>query len=226
VTEGGHVAAPRSKRLRAAAFAVAVVLVVGAPVFRVALEGAAEQRASDAALLAGNVEAATVHARRAASAYVPFAPHVDRAYRRLSNIAADAEARGDVDAALFAWRATRSASIGSSWLLATAARERRHADAAIARLMATARAAGLPAHRGIAPDALQRYAKDLASDRTPSRWRVMMLIGGFLALVGGSVWGARRALREDGSVDLGLIKMPALVALAGAAGWIAGLLIV
>src|SRR5262249_25311969 len=92
---------------------VGAAVLLGAAAFRVVREGRPELAASEAAWAAGDLLAATVHARAAARAYVPFAPHVPLAYQRLRAVAQDCEARGDVESALFAWRAIRTAAIGS-----------------------------------------------------------------------------------------------------------------
>jgi hypothetical protein len=224
VKDGGRAVAPRRRRL--VLLGAGVALVASAPVARVLVEGRAEERASEAALWAGDVAGATVHARRAATAYLPFAPHVDRAYQRLRAIALDAETRGNPEAALFAWRAVRSASIGSSHVAPAAARERRMADTAIARLQAAARAASLPGHRANAQGMVRLYAEDLAADRLPARGRVAVLLGGLAALVAGGLWWAQRALSADGRIDVLRAKGAAAVAILGAVAWIVGLLFV
>jgi hypothetical protein len=227
VTDGEQTVAPgRKYRTRAALFVAGMVLIVSAPVVRVVVEGRGEERASEAALRAGDVAGATVHSRRAAMAYVPFAPHVSRAYQRLRTIAIDAEMRGDHDAALFAWRAIRSASMGSSHVLPTAVRERRVADAAIARVQATARAASLTAHHANLPDLARRYAENLEADSVPARGHIAVLIGGLIALVGGGIWWVKRALSADGRIDVSKATWAAALAAMGAAGWIVGLLVV
>jgi hypothetical protein len=226
VTDGGPAAARgRKKVVGALVFAAGTVLVVAAPVARVVAEGRGEQRASDAALSAGDIARATVHARRAATAYVPFAPHVDRAYQRLREIALAAEARGDSEAALFAWRAVRSASIGSRFIASTATDQRRMADCAIARLSAATHAAGSPSQRALDRD-IVRFQADLEAENVPSRARLSMLLGGLAALVGGAIWGVTRALSADGKFDLARAKGALILALIGGVGWICGLLIV
>jgi hypothetical protein len=227
VTPGEKVAAPGRKGLaRASLFAAGIALVVSAPIVRVVVEGRGEERASETALSVGDAVGATVHARRAAMAYAPFAPHVARAYHRLRTIALDAETHGNPEAALFAWRAVRSASIGSSYVVPTAARERREADGAIARLQVMTRAASLPAHRANAPDLVRRYADDLDADNVPDRGRVAVLLGGLVALIGGGIWWVKDALSADGRVDVSRAKGAAALVVLGGIGWIVGLLIV
>jgi hypothetical protein len=219
-------ATARGKFPRVLLFAVFLALVVAAPVVRVFLEGRGEDRASEAALFAGDVAGATVHARRAATAYVPYASHVRRSYDRLKTIAEDAELRGNADAALFAWRAIRSASIGSSFIAPVARGDRRTADVAIARLSAMTRAASVPGQRALAPDMARHHLAELEADAVPSRARVAVLLGGLSALVGGAIWLVKRALSADGSVDLARAKGAAALVLFGGVGWVVGLLIV
>src|SRR5439155_158466 len=101
--QGPHVKA-RPWVARLVLWAAGACALLAAATFRVAEEGRAELAASDAAWAAGDALGAAVHARAAARAYVPFAPHVGEAYRRLRAVAHDCEGRGDVESALFAWR--------------------------------------------------------------------------------------------------------------------------
>jgi hypothetical protein len=227
VTDGGQAAAAGHRKLGLALSLLAgVVLVASAPVVRMVIEGRGEDRASDAALSAGDVAAATVHARRAAAAYVPLASHMGSSYRRLRTIAQQAEMRGDPEAALFAWRAIRSASIASSWLCPTAARERRFADAAIARLSAARHGASLPARRAITEDAARRFAAELEPDNVPARSRVAVVLGGLFALVAGATWWVRSAVSADGKVDMSRAKGAVALCVMGGIGWVVGLLVV
>jgi hypothetical protein len=227
VTDGEKAAArARGNFSRVFLFAVFLALVVAAPVVRVLLEGRGEDRTSEAALFAGDVAGATVHARRAATAYVPYAPHVRRSYDRLKTIALDAELRGNSDAALFAWRAIRSASIGSSFIVPVASGDRRTADVAIARLSAMTRAASVPGQRALAPDIARHHLAELQADAVPSRGPVAVLLGGLFALVGGAIWLVKRALLPDGTVNLSRAKGAAALVLIGGVGWVVGLLIV
>jgi hypothetical protein len=177
--------AERRNLARAAwCFAGALVLF-GATVLRILFDGRAELAASDVAWAAGDAFAATVHARAAARAYVPFAPHVPRAYRRLRSIAQDSEARGDAQAAFFAWRGLRAAAIASRSLVSSHDREREVADAAIARLSA---AAGAPSTRSerSGKEAASGLAASLAAEVPPrGAWGALLVVGAALWVAAG-----------------------------------------
>ena len=70
----------------------ALVLVLVVFGWRSSSQARAAMLESDAAFNAGEIRPATAHARRAATLYVPGAPHVDQAYARLFAIARGAEA--------------------------------------------------------------------------------------------------------------------------------------
>jgi len=88
-----------------------VVLLMSALVARTYQAGTSALARSDQAFDAGHLEQATTAARVAATWYLPHAPHVDAAHRRLRAIALGAEAQGDVTVALRAWGALRAALI-------------------------------------------------------------------------------------------------------------------
>lgn len=93
---------------------LALTLAVVTLVVRSVRDGAVQMQLSDAAFHRGDVWAATVHARRAALAYVPFAGHTDLAFLRLKAAAEGAEARGDWRLAQMAYRAMRAAALETS----------------------------------------------------------------------------------------------------------------
>jgi hypothetical protein len=201
------------------------VALLGSAALRVGMEGRAELLASDTAWSAGDAAAATVHARRAASAFVPAAAHVARAYRRLREIAAQSEARGDPEAALFAWRAIRAAAIGSrSWLTSHDV-ERAQADAAISRISPGVRAASLPARQTPAAETSRAYLALMSVDAAPSlAWGALFLAGAGLWVVGG-VRLARRGFDAEGRLQAREARTAAVLAVAGLAAWFAGLLL-
>jgi hypothetical protein len=196
--------------------------MVGSAALRVTMEGRAELSASDTAWSAGDASEATVHARRAASAFVPGAAHVPRAYRKLREIAEQSEARGDTEAALFAWRAIRAAAIGSrSWLTAHDD-ERASADAAISRI-ASAAHAGASRTTAAAPDSARGHRAMLSADVAPSSsWGVLMLAGaGFWAA--GGVRLSRRGFDVEGRLQAREARTAAFLAAAGLAAWLLAL---
>lgn len=134
--------------LRSLATAASLALVIAALVaYATAERGARELSASDRAFDAGRLELAVQHARRAASAYVPGAGHVEGGYERLRAVARGAERARDVELARAAWRAIRAAAMESRHVWQPRAAELEQADAELARLSGTLEAPG----RGAAP---------------------------------------------------------------------------
>lgn len=116
-----------------------VVFAFAALCVRAVVEGESEIAASDAAFDKGDLPAAIEHARRSATAYVPGAPHVGRAYERLRAIALGAEAAGQPAVAFSAWQAVRSAALESRHLSTPRAAELERANQNLARLELLAR---------------------------------------------------------------------------------------
>jgi hypothetical protein len=218
----------RQALARAILLALGLSLVMAAVAWRVVSEGHSELGESEAAYAGGDLASATVHARRAAAAYVPFAAHVPRAYERLRSLAAEAERRGDHEAALFAWRAVRSAAISSRWLVIPFPQERRDADAAIVRLSTAVRDAA-PSRTPSAPGT-RRLAAALAADEGPPRAAGLLMLGGLACFVAGGVWitGSPEEVKADTlarRVTQVLSRArgaPIVLLVAGIVGWVAG----
>jgi hypothetical protein len=120
----------------ALAVALATMAIVAALTVEFARRGEAALVESDAAFNRGDVESAAVHARRAATAYVPGARHVTLAYERLHAIARGAEATGDPQVARLAWGHVRAAVLQTDYPGNASEPLRRQADASLARLAA------------------------------------------------------------------------------------------
>jgi hypothetical protein len=186
------------------------------------MEGRAELAASDTAWSAGDASEATVHARRAALAVVPGAPHVARAYRKLREIAEASEARGDPDAALFAWRAIRAAAIGSRSWLTVHDDERASADAAISRISAARAGSSRSTPRS---ETSRAYRALMSAETAPSgRWGVLLLAGAGLWAAAGVLLG-RRGFDVEGRLQARAARTAAMLAAAGLFAWFAGLLL-
>jgi hypothetical protein len=195
---------------------VLVLFAVGAAALRVILEGRAELASSEAAWTSGDIAGATIHARAAARAYVPLAPHVASAYGRLRSIAKDCESRGDVESALFAWRAVRAAAIGSRSFLTAHDRQRQAADAAIARLSSASRALPTPSD-----SAVEDGSAKSRSDREPpagTGWALLLLAGVALWVVAAlrvtSGVGIASGAGSPEHEELGLVDLRMPIALA------------
>lgn len=202
--------ASRPKVLLAVAIALAVA---GAITARVVIAGEDEIAASTTALEAGDAREAIVRARRAAGWYAPGAPHVRVAYERLVALAVAAEDHGQDDLAKLAWRAVRSASTETRWIVTPHAGDRARADQEIARLEAK-----VPGQRDPDPS-LRAAALERLASRDPLRrlWAAALVAGFVVAAVGFALW-ARQAAAAGGVVRgrrWGLI-----LALAGAALWL------
>ena len=182
---------------------------------RVIYDGQHWMGLSDEAFDSGNLRLATRHARRAATAYAPGAPHVSQAYARLYAVARGSEATGNQEMAKLAWRAVRGAALESRHLWVPRAHDLERANSALARLQAqaAARDAGDPqkAH------ALAR--RELDQIRAPRTTWTLLLGVGFLACFVGMLWVALRGVTRRGELILSQAKLGALLALLGAACW-------
>jgi len=128
----------KSRALRAACWALAALLLFfGVATLRAVLDGERELAASDAAFDDNDLEAAIEHARRAASAYAPGAPHVERSYERLQAIARGAEAAGLAPVAMQAYQAERAAVLESASFWQPFPDRLEEADRNLARLAAS-----------------------------------------------------------------------------------------
>ena len=88
-----------------------VVIALGVMTYRAVRDGNQALRASDLAFNRGDLADAVLHARRAATAYAPGAPHTRAARERLRAIAVGSEAAGDAETARLAWGALRAAAL-------------------------------------------------------------------------------------------------------------------
>lgn len=194
-------------------------LVVGAATARVVYSGEKEIALSTAGLKAGDAHAAAEHARRAAGWYAPGAPHVRVAYQRLLALGTAAEGLGDRDTALFAFRAVRTASIETRWILAPHDDDRIRADRAIARIEAEAPRA--PGMRTEPPASVMREQLEaLARDEAPATAWVVGLVVGALAWAIGAAMLARTAVGATGAFAWRRALPALVVTAAGVALWL------
>jgi hypothetical protein len=211
-----------SRWARLAWWIAGLLVMLGSAAMRVGWEGRAELAASDTAWSAGDASEATVHARRAASAFVPGASYVPRAYRKLREIAEQSEARGDSEAALFAWRAIRGAAIGSRSWLTTHEAERASADAAISRISAARASSGRSTE---APEKSRAYRALLSAETGPSSGFGILLMAGAGFWAAGGVRLSRRGFDVEGRLQKSEARIAAVLAAAGLIAWLAGLLL-
>lgn len=185
-----------SRALRALCWAVsALLLFLGVASARAVLDGERELRASDAAFDANDLPGAIEHARRAASAYAPGAPHVEPSYERLRAIARGAEAAGMPAVAMQAYQAERAAVLESASIWQVFPERLEEADRNLARL-----AAGTAPESQRTEAALRLFqrARGERPGRTP--WGAGLAVGWAVAALG-VAWFGRGALLASGRID-------------------------
>ena len=201
------------------AVASAIVALMAARALR---EGQRELRASGALLASGDLEQAVVRARRAASWYVPGAPHVPQAYERMIGIARVSEGRADPKTALFAWQAVREASLSSRWIKTPHQRELAEANAAIARLSARRPQPQAALERSETERERASYALLSRQELPYVGWAIVM-IAGFALFSAGLGWFSIRAVDEAGRLAWVRVRPALIVAGAGALAWVVAL---
>jgi hypothetical protein len=192
----------------------ALALFAGVATLRAVLDGERELAASDAAFDANDLQGAIEHARRAASAYAPGAPHVERSYQRLLAIARGGEATGQAAVAMQAFQAERAAVLESASLFQPFPERLEEANRNLARL--SAGKGGAEAERGETARRLFERAQTERSGRTP--WGACLAVGLLLSALG-LAWFGAQALRSEGRIDWLRGRWGALVFGLGAALW-------
>ncbi len=207
--------APRSLLQRLSLVAFSAVLIAAALTTRVVIEGQAELAESDAAFNRGDLVSSLEHARRSATLYAPGAPHVSRAYQRLTAIAIGAEAAGQAKVAFLAWQGERSAALESRHVFVPREDELERANQNLARLEALAREAGDAERHKAQARALTR----LDADDGPSSGWIAVLSAGFLLALAGLALAAFRGLEPNGKRSLKGARVGLLLFAIGAACW-------
>lgn len=183
--------------LRALLFVVsALVLFLGVATLRAVLDGEREMQQSDVAFDAGDLHASIAHARRAASAFAPSAPHVERGHQRLLAVARGAEAAGKPEIAMLAWQAERAALLESASLWQPFPERLEEANRNLARLSAL-KVAAEPEQAALA-QRLFKQAEEQSAGRPP--WGALLAVG-LLISGAGLAWFARSALLPGGRVS-------------------------
>lgn len=174
----------------------ALILFASVATLRAVLDGEREVAASDAAFDANDLHGAIEHARRAASAYAPGAPHVERGYARLRAVARGAEASGRPELAMLAYQAQRAAVLESASIVQPFPARLEEANRNLARL-----AAGKGAGERERADAAQRlFRQAQAQGGGHSAWGAL-LAAGLLVSAAGLAWFGWRALRPSGRIE-------------------------
>jgi hypothetical protein len=178
-------AAPGSRPTVRRSVVLTLLLVASVIAVAAAHEGSigrTETAAADAAAANSDWFEAIAHARAAAEAVVPGSPWPARGLRRLEAIGHDAEARGDVETALVAYGAMRTASLATRSAWTTRGDWRLRAEEGLARA-ATAR----PEITGPRVSA-QSMLDALEQGEPPPGGALTALSASAIATVAGLVW--------------------------------------
>lgn len=185
---------------RAARYALRAVLIaallLAAVMMRVVAAARAELEIAEKHAGEGDLDAAVVHYRRAARWYAPLSPYHVQALAGLARIGAEAEQKGDVERALTAYRAVRSAVLSTRSFYVPEAERLAAANKRIAALMA-----GLPPPQmdaGKSRDQLEReHLALLSQDPDPKLGWTLVLLFGFAAWVAGAFAFSVRAIDAE-----------------------------
>ena len=194
--------------IHAVALATLVFGVVGARVIH-----SAQTELSDARLAAegGDLDRALVHYRRAARYYVPGSPYHVHALERLDLLGRGAEAEGNVDRALAAYRAIRGSILATRSVYVPERERLEAADQRIAALMAAQPAPGMDAGKSKEQLRAEHLALLTASPDPNLAWSLVLLLG-FAAFVGGAFAFSMRAIDDrDRFVTLEARRWGALI---------------
>jgi hypothetical protein len=207
---------PLGPWVRRLSFALAVVvLAVVVLTLRAVREGEAAMLESDAAFNRGDLADAVLHARQAALAYAPGAPHTVQALARLRAIGVGSESVGDRTTARLAWGAIRASALGARHVTVPYARELAEANEALARLSLPSGDLDAAARQR----AVQAARKALAKVPGPTPLdSAVLLAGALLSSVGLLLVGARGITREGRVLPRGL-ALGLAVFTVGAACW-------
>jgi hypothetical protein len=180
---------------------------------RMVQDGEEAMRISDAAFHRGDVRTATQYARRAATSYVPGAPHVERAYGRMRAIATGAEAAGDRTLAEIAWQSLRGSALETRHWRTPHRVDLEQANTSLARLAADS--VSHPAQRRVERDAMAVLTRE---DPGRTLWPLLAGLGFALTLLGFALLGWR-GVAPDGTLVPRALKLGGLMLAIGAGCW-------
>jgi hypothetical protein len=179
--------------LRFAAFGGIVLALLAV---RVVSSSRDELRRAERFFAENDVDAAIVHYRRAARWYAPGSPFHVVALNRLASIGRRAEQQGDIELALTAYRAIRSAIMSARSFYTPETGRLGAANRRIADLMVSLPPPAIDA--GKSREQLRKaHLALLEANRAPDTlWTVVLLIG-FIGWIGGAFIFTARAVDEE-----------------------------
>lgn len=191
--------APRSWLIGAA---IALAVLTTAWVQRVS-EGRHALAAAGSAIQKGDRTEAIVLARASAEARCPFCEAPELACGLLDAIAKEAEAEGDLHTAIAAWRAIRSATMGT---FGPSAARRGLADSELARLEHRMGAAAVARGGGAAAALSEEKLRDALSATTMPSGGVFAIVGAGMVLFAiGAIRFARARAFQPTALALALV---------------------
>lgn len=200
---------------RKAVWAIAIIVVILVMAWgRVFISGHRARMEADHLMSERLADQAVGFYDRALHMYWPGSPDVARAAVQLKNIALAAEAEGDLEGALHAWRVLRSGLYAARGLYQPYADVVKQSEEKIAALVA---------RQSDDPQMREKHLALLQKSDDPARGWSMLALLGFALWVGSAIAFIWRALTPDGK----LLSRPALVWGAlfavGYAVWLIGL---
>lgn len=137
---------------------------------------------------AGNLDGAIIAYRRSARWYAPGNPYVPQALDRLEAIATEAEAAGEGERAIVAWRSMRGAILATRSVYMPHAERLARAEAGLEQALAT------PERE------TRRRPAGVTGEPRPRLVWTLVLLAGWIAWTGGAFLFAQRALDEEDRV--------------------------
>ncbi|MEM7447655.1 MAG: hypothetical protein AAF355_05375 [Myxococcota bacterium] len=164
--------------------------------------------------VAGDLEAAALHYRRAIRWYLPGSPFAEKAVQRLVRLAREADRQEERLRALRLWRSLRAAilSIRSTYL--PFPKRVRLANERIASLVAMSPESA-DARSSSYDQRLQLQRRQLSESIGPAAPALCVLLAGFLLWLCGLSWFAMHGLDESGRLKWRLAVRSVLVSLFG-----------
>jgi hypothetical protein len=194
-------------------FALGLSALVAVMELRALLEARAHLAQAAAWRRQGDAEAALTSLRLAARWDAPFNAYAEEAFDELERLAGAAEARGELPAALAAYRAVHASALASRGALVLQEERLDRVDRRIAALSRAVVASGAVAGaQNVVRD--KAYLAALRPER-PRALGVIVAWAGFLAWVGGASVFLRRGVDAQGRLVRQVARRGALFALAG-----------